>query len=109
MNFFTQKIIEKATKLAELFKKIDKNEVKNVLFKVFNNMTDVTSTKNFTEDINVTTYCTIEDIYEEQEKAIKLVRIRRCRECIDNSLKFCLACNNKITVKKKKIFSFFLQ
>lgn len=107
MNFFTQKIIEKATKLAELFKKIDKNEVKNVLFKVFNNMTDVTSTKQFTEDINVTTHCTIDDIYSEQEKAIKLVRIRRCKECIDNSLKFCLKCNNKEYCEEEKIFSFF--
>ena len=107
MNFFTQKIIEKATKLAELFKKIDKNEVKNVLFKVFNNMTDVTSTKKFTEDINVTTHCTIDDIYSEQEKAIKLVRIRRCKECIDNSLKFCISCNNTEYSEEEKIFSFF--
>lgn len=106
MNLFTQKIIEKATRLAEIFKKIDKNEVKDVLFKVFNNMTNTTPKLDYTDDINVNTHCTIEDIFESQEKAIKLVRIRRCQECINNTLKFCFKCNNKEYCEEEKIFSF---
>ena len=54
-------------------------------------MTDVTSQKNLQKILMLLTQRTIDDIYGEQEKAIKLVRIRRCKECIDNSLKFCIS------------------
>lgn len=106
INYFTQKIIEKASRLAELFKKIDKNEVKDVFFKVFNNMTEPKINKEYTEDINVNTYCSIEDIYKGEQKAATLVRNRRCKECIDNSLKFCVKCNNKDYCEESKIFTF---
>lgn len=106
MNLFTQKIIEKANRLAELFKKIDKNEVKNVMFQLFNNITTVNPNESFTNDINVNTHCTIEDIYNGQEKAINLTRIRRCKECAVNSLKFCVECNNKEYIEESKIFTF---
>ena len=75
INYFTQKIIEKASRLAELFKKIDKNEVKDVFLKVFNNMTEPKMTQEYTDDINVNTYCSIEDIFNGEQKAATLVKI----------------------------------
>lgn len=106
MNFFTQKIIEKASRLAELFKKIDKNEVKNVMFQLFTNITAVNPNDSFTDDINVNVHCSIQDIYNKQEKAINLTRLRRCKECAVNSLKYCIECNNKEYVEESKIFTF---
>ena len=106
VNYFTQKIIEKASRLAELFKKIDKNEVKDVFIKVFNNMTEPKDANEYTDYINVSTYCSIEDIYNCEQKAVTLVRNRRCKECLDNTLKFCEKCNNKDYCEESKIFTF---
>ena len=76
------------------------------MFQLFTNMTAVNPNDSFTNDINVNIHCSIEDIYIKQEKAINLTRLRRCKECAVNSLKYCAECNNKEYIEESKIFTF---
>ena len=109
---FTEKIINKGEILRNIInnaKNIDLKDFFTNFFghiKKFRFLYDDMFSDEKTNDMIVNINVSLEDIFNKEDKIVKLVRNRKCQNCYNNDLKFCTICDNKIYFKQKKVFIF---
>ena len=109
---FTEKLINKGSILHNIInnaKNIDLKDFFNTFFvhiKKFRYLYDDMFCEKKVDDLIVNIKVSLEDIYNKEDKIIKLKRIRKCETCYNNDLKFCSICNNKNYLEQTKSFIF---
>ena len=107
---FTDKLINKGEILNNIINKAKNIDVSEFFTLFFENIKkyrfyyDDIFSEIQTEDIKVNINVKLEDIYNKEEKLINLIRIRKCKHCYTNDIKYCTICNNKIYCEQEKCF-----
>lgn len=109
---YTEKIINNGEYFKGLFSKIKNLDVDDMLSKFMkytNEIKNIYDDRNCidkTDDIIVNITVSLEDLYNDEDKIITLNRTRRCMDCYDNELRFCVKCNNTNYTSKDKSYIF---
>lgn len=109
---FTEKLINKGTILKNLIDKAKNIDLKNffgVFFehiKRFRSVYDNIFSDKKTDDLIVNINVSLEDIYNKEDKIVNIKRIRKCKVCYAEDLKFCSKCNNTMFINEEKTFIF---
>jgi DnaJ-class molecular chaperone len=109
---FTEKLINKGNILKNLIDKAKNIDLKNFFgiffehIKKFRSVYDDVFSEKKTDDLIINVNVSLEDIYNNEDKLVKIKRRRKCKMCYGEDLKFCISCNNTMFTDEEKTFIF---